>query len=118
MKMPAVLTSFFEAQAAYLTATDPKQQRADLKRRINLAVGNPAAQDWWVAGCAADMVVTGALDIKRLLDRLATVERRRKLPPDDPNHIGSPQPWLQRAMAKLANQRGVPFGKRATEMAQ
>jgi len=117
MQMPALLSEIYEVQNALRKATDPTQQRADLKQRINLAVGNPAAHDWWVSGCAADLVVNRGVDVRHLIDLLTTVSRRRKLPTNDPYHINSPQAWLQRAIAKLANQRGIPFGKRAAESA-
>jgi len=108
----AVLTEFFEARTAFLATNDPNQQRADLKRRLNKAVGNPSGEDWWVAGCTAALVVNGQIEIDRMLRWADTVQRRRNLPEGDPNRIDKPQEWLQATVSKLCNERRLPFGKR------
>ncbi len=107
----AVLEVAAEMRRVMLTVTDPKQQREALRRKINVAVGLHADHDWWVAGKTAELVIAGRLELKKVLNLMATVSRRRALPADEPYWIEKPEPWLQRAVAKLCNAHHVPFAK-------
>jgi hypothetical protein len=82
-----------------------------VRKRINLAVGLPADRDWWVSGKTADLVIQDRIELSWLEKQLAALTRRRYLPADDANHIGKPEPWLQRVVAKLCDRRGLPFHK-------
>jgi hypothetical protein len=112
MSVTAVLTEALDdATARFLAIQDPKQRRDHLRKRINLAVGLPADRDWWVSGKTADLIIQDRIELSWLEKQLAALTRRRYLPADDANHIGKPEPWLQRAVAKLCDRRGLLFHK-------
>ncbi len=112
LRAPAVLADLFaEMRAAFLAATDPKQQREVLRRRITAAVGLDADRDWWVGGKTADLVIAGRIELKRVLTFMATVDRRRGLPAGEQYAIENAEAWFQRVVARLCNERKVPFAK-------
>jgi hypothetical protein len=104
-----------KAVADFCDTGDPKAIREHWKRRINLAVGNPAERDWWVAGKTSTLIANGDVeegDVKKIID---SVIRRRNLPPDDENFIAAPQGWFQSVVARICNTRGIAFSKRSSQ---
>ncbi len=107
----AVAEMLQDATRQFLACQDPKQRREHVRKRINQAAGLPADRDWWVAGKTADLVLQDRIELSWLEKQLANLARRRWLPPGDANHVGKPEAWLQRVVAKFCDKRGLPFHK-------